>query len=307
MFDWDAIIIGGGPAGLTAGLYLSRASFRTLVIEEESFGGKIKNVEMIENYPGFSAGVAGAKLANEMEAQAEKYGLRTEIGRVLSIELFSESRWVTCSGGRGYTTAVIILAGGSHHKKLNVPGEEELFGKGVFNCAFCDGGQFADRAVAVCGGGDSGATEALYMSKIASQVILIEALPKLTATSLLQERIASNPKMAVRTGVKVMGITGHDRVEGIEVLDSIEDKRETLKVDGVLVQIGFNPNTDFLNEIIPLDEKQQIIVNEKMETSLPYLLAAGDIRSGSSGQVATAVGDGAMAAMSAIRYLQTME
>jgi thioredoxin reductase (NADPH) len=111
----------------------------------------------------------------------------------------------------------------------------------------------------------------------------------------------------VRTGVKVMGIMGQERVEGIEVLDSIEDKRETLKVDGVLVQIGFNANTDFLNEMIPLDEKQQIIVNEKMETSLPYLLAAGDIRSGSSGQVATAVGDGAMAAMSAIRYLQTRE
>lgn len=307
MFDWDVIIIGGGPAGLTAGLYLGRANFRTLLIEEESFGGKIKNVEMIENYPGFSEGITGSHLANEMEAQALKYGLKTETGKVLSIELFSESRWVGCSDGRGYTTASIILAGGSHHKKLNVPGENELTGKGVFSCAFCDGGQFSDQIVAVCGGGDSGVTEALYMSKIASEVILIEALPQLTAASVLQDRVTANPKIQVRTGVKVTGITGDKQVEGIEILDSVGNKRETIKADGVLVQIGFNPNTDFLNEMIPLDDYQQIIVNDKMETSLPYILAAGDIRSGSPGQVASAVGDGALAAMSAIKYLQSLE
>jgi thioredoxin reductase (NADPH) len=307
MFDWDAIIIGGGPAGLTAGLYLSRANFRTLLIEEETLGGKIKNVEWIENYPGFASGISGAQLASEMITQAEKYGLKMEIAKVSGLEIFSESRYVNCASGRGYTTSVVLVAGGSHHKKLGVPGEEELQGKGVFTCAFCDGGQFANRTVAVCGGGDSGVTEALYMSKIAAEVILVEALPRLSATALLQARVTANSKIKVRCGVKVTGITGSNQVDGLEIQDPVSGQKESLRVNGVLVQIGFNPNTDFLNDTISLENKRQITVNEKMETNLPYILAAGDIRSNSPGQVSTAVGDGTTAAMAAIRYLQSRE
>lgn len=304
MLDWDVIIIGGGPAGLSAGLYLARARVRTLLLEAESFGGKIKNVERIENYPGFSAGIAGAQLANEMEAQAEKYGLRTETARATGLEIFSESRWVALSDGRGYTASAVIIAGGSRHKKLNIPGEAEFEGKGVFSCAFCDGGQYADRVVAVCGGGDSGITEALYMAKIASEVILIEAMPGLTATALLQERLANNPKIKVRPGTRVETIFGQGRVEGIEIRDVSSGEKEIFRTDGVLVQIGMDPNTDYLPEVVALDNYSQIIVNEKMETSVPFALAAGDIRSGSPGQVATAVGDGSTAAISAIRMLQ---
>ncbi len=304
MLDWDVIIIGGGPAGLSAGLYLARARVRTLLLEAESFGGKIKNVERIENYPGFSAGVTGAQLANEMETQVKKYGLRTETARATGLEMFSESRWVATSDGGGYTAAVVIIAGGSRHKKLNVPGEAELEGKGVFSCAFCDGGQYADRVVAVCGGGDSGITEALYMAKIASEVILIEAMPGLTATALLQERLSNNPKIKVRLGTRVESILGQGRVEGIEIRDVSSGEKELLKTDGVLVQIGMDPNTDYLPAMVGLDNCNQIIVNEKMETSVPFILAAGDIRSGSPGQVATAVGDGSIAAISAIRMLQ---
>jgi thioredoxin reductase (NADPH) len=307
MFDWDVIIIGGGPAGLTAGLYLARAKVRTLLLEEESFGGKIKNVEWIENYPGFSGGIAGAQLANEIQAQAEKYGLRTEMGQVSGLEIFSESRWVGLSDGRGYTTAAVIIAGGSRHKKLNVPGEAELEGKGVFSCAFCDGGGYADKVVAVCGGGDSGITEALYMAKIASEVILIEAMPKLTATAVLQERLANNTKIQVRLGTRVESISGQGRVEGIEISEASSGKKEVLKTDGVLVQVGMDPNTDYLPETVTLDKFKQIVVNEKMETSVPFVLAAGDIRSVSPGQVATAVGDGATAAISAIRMLQKLD
>lgn len=304
MFDWDVIIIGGGPAGLSAGLYLARASVRALLLEEESFGGKIKNVEWLENYPGFSAGIAGAQLANEMQAQAEKYGLRTETVRATGLEIFSESRWVSASDGSGYTAAAVIIAGGSRHKKLNVPGETELEGKGVFSCAFCDGGQFADKVVTVCGGGDSGITEALYMAKIASKVVLVEAMPRLTATALLQERLANNPKIQVRPGTRVEAISGKGRVEGIEIREASSGEKEVLKTDGVLVQIGLDPNTDYLPETVTLDNCRQIVVNEKMETSVPFVLAAGDIRSNSPGQVATAVGDGATAAISAIRMLQ---
>jgi thioredoxin reductase (NADPH) len=302
MFDWDAIIVGGGPAGLTAGLYLSRAGRRVLLLDKETAGGYIRNIELIENYPGFSAAVSGAQLASEMVNQAVKFGLQTDIAEVTSLELFSGTRYVGCSRGQGFTTNMVIFTGGSKNKKLGVPGEEELLGKGVFECALCDGGHFTDKVVAVCGGGDSGLTEALYMAKIASKVIVIEAMPSLTATAILQERIKANPKIELRCGVRVEAITGGDKVEAIELLAG--KKKESLKIDGVLVHIGLEPNTGYLEGVVPLDEHGQIIVNQKMETEVPYVLAAGDIRSGSPRQVVTAVGDGAIAAVTAQRLMQ---
>jgi thioredoxin reductase (NADPH) len=306
MFDWDVVIIGGGPAGLSAGLYLSRANIRTVLLDKESFGGYIKNVELIENYPGFAEGVSGAQLASEMVLQAKKYGLQLEQEEVTGIELFSSSKWVACADGKGYTTGIVIIAGGSRLKKLGVPGEESLAGQGVFSCALCDGGKFQDRVVAVCGGGDAGITEALYMTKIATKVILLEVLPKLTATAILQERARANPKLEIHCGKKVEAITGDKQVEAIEFMDTASGKKGAFNVDGVLVHIGLEPNTTYLDGIVPLDNQGQIIVNSKMETEVPYLLAVGDIRSGSPRQVVTAVGDGATAAISAQRLLQEL-
>jgi thioredoxin reductase (NADPH) len=302
MFDWDAVIIGGGPAGLTAGLYLSRAKRRVLLLDKDSAGGYIRNVALIENYPGFPDGISGAQLASQMISQAVKYGLQIETAEVTGIELFSSTRYVGCSRGQGFTTNIIIIAGGSKNKKLGVPGEAELAGKGVFECAFCDGGHYADKVVAVCGGGDAGATEALYMAKIASKVILIEAMPRLTATAILQDRLAADPKIEVCCGTMVEAIAGRDKVEVIEL--AAGKKKETLKVDGVLVHIGLEPNTDYLEGIVPLDQQGQVIVSVRMETEVPYIFAAGDIRSGSPRQVVTAVGDGAIAAITADRLLQ---
>ncbi len=303
MFDWDVVIVGGGPAGLTAGLYLSRAKRRTLLLDRDTVGGYIRNIALIENYPGFAEGVAGARLAAEMVSQAGKYGLQMETAEVNGIEVFSGTRWVGCARGQGYTTSIVIFASGSSNKKLGVPGEAELEGKGVFSCAFCDGGHYADEIVAVCGGGDAGVTEALYMAKIASKVILIEAMPGLTATAVLCDRLAADPKIEVRCGMKVEAITGRDKVEAIELADAAAKNKETIKVDGVLVHIGLEPNTGYLEDIVPLDEPGQIIVNARMETEVPYILAAGDIRSGSPRQVVTAVGDGAIAAITAQRLL----
>jgi thioredoxin reductase (NADPH) len=307
MFDWDVIIVGAGPAGLAAGLYLSRARRRTLVLDKESFGGYIKDVECIENYPGFAEGISGAQLASEMFTQATKYGLQFALADVVGIELFSSCRCVNCADGKTYTCAVVIFAGGSVHKKLGVPGEETLRGKGVFNCAFCDGGQFAGRAVAVCGGGDAGITEALYMTKLASKVLLIEAMPKLTATAVLQERALSNPKMEIHCGVRVEAIAGDAHVKAIELQEVESGRRRTQNVDGVLVHIGLDPATSYLQGVVPLDDHGQILVNDKMETEVPFVFAAGDIRTGSPRQVVTAVGDGATAAIHASRLLDELQ
>ena len=304
MFDSDVVIIGGGPAGLTAGLYLSRARCRTILLEKENYGGTIKNVEWIENYPGFADGVSGAHLASEMVNQATKYGLHLKEAEVTGIELFTSSRWVSCADGQGYTTAVVIIAGGARPKKLGVPGEEELKDKGVFACALCDGNEFTERRVVVCGGGDAGITEALYMTKLASEVILLETMPALTASAVLQERAFANPKLQIRTGVTVEAILGDNHVEAIELIELGSGQKETLKADGVLVHVGLKPNTGYLDGIVSLDSQEQVTVNDLMETETPYILAIGDIRSGSTRQTVTAAGDGVIAALTAERLLQ---
>jgi len=306
MPDWDAVIIGGGPAGLTAGLYLSRGNWRTILLEKETVGGYIMNVEMIENYPGYAEGVIGAQLAMEMRNQATKYGLQLKRAEVIAVQGSPTAKWVTCLDGTVYTAPAVIIAGGSVPKKLGVPGEEKLRGRGVISCAFCDGGQFVDLVVAVCGGGDSGITEALYLSKLASKVIVIEMMPKLNATAILQDRVKANPKMEVRCGVKVEAILGDNQVEGITIVKEGNGQKETLRVDGVLVHVGLDPNTGYLEGVVPLDSQKQIVVNQWMETEVPGIFAAGDIRSGSPKQVVTAVGDGATAGMSAQRFLQKL-
>jgi thioredoxin reductase (NADPH) len=306
MAEWDAIIIGGGPAGLTAGLYLCQGNWRTLLIEKGSVGGYIMNVETIENYPGFPDGVIGSELAMEMKNQATKYGLETIRGEVMAVQSSPGQKIVTCTDGNSYTTSAIIIAGGSEHKKLGVPGEEKFQGNGVIYCGFCDGGQFYDRVLAVCGGGDAGITEALYMTNIASKVIVIEVMPALTATAILQDRARENPKIEIRCGVKVSAILGEEQVTGIEITGEGGGK-ETIPVNGVLVHVGLDPNTGYLEGSVPLDEQRQVKVNQQMETEIPGIYAAGDIRSGSPRQVSTAVGDGTIAGIAAQSYLQKLK
>jgi thioredoxin reductase (NADPH) len=304
MPDFNAVIIGGGPAGLTAGLYLCRGNWRTLLIEKETVGGYIMNIDFIENYPGFPDGVMGSQLGMEMKNQAQKYGLKTERNEVVMLESSPENKTVYCADGAAYTTSAVIISGGSVPKKLGVSGEEELSGKGVISCAFCDGSQFQNRTVAVIGGGDSGVSGALYLAKIASKVIIIEAMPQLTAEAILRDRAKENPRIEVRCKTSISAILGENKVEGIEIKEN--GQKITLKTDGVLVHVGLDPNTDYLEGIVPLDQQRQVIVSTFMETEIPGIFAAGDIRSQSPGQVATAVGDGAVAAMSVQQYLQKL-
>ena len=304
MFDYDAIIVGGGPAGLTAGIHLARARYRVLVLEKEQFGGQLKNIAWIENYPGFQDGVGGPQLASAMIEQTTQAGVELELREVTGIESFSSCRSVTCADGRGYTAAVILVAAGCRPKELPLADTERFRNKGIIHCALCEGGLFRDLIVAICGGGDSGVIEALYLLKLASKVIVIEALPELQAEAVLQERLRANPNAEIHCSAMVTAIRGDQYVQEIDLLHTASHQVETLKVDGILVAIGIEPNTQCLQDAVPLDQFGQVLVGNQFETESPYIFAVGDIRAGSPRLIATAVGDGAAAAIAARRILQ---
>jgi thioredoxin reductase (NADPH) len=306
MFDYDAIIIGSGPAGLAAGIYLGRAKYRTVIIEKDMFGGQLNWINLIENYPGFVDGIAGPQLAAEMLGQVMKYGVEIEQLEVTGVESRNESRIVSCSDGRKFTCGVVIIAGGSRPRSMGIPGEDIFQGNGIIHCALCDGGQFTNGVMAVCGGGDAGLSEALYLANLPVSVLLIETMPELTAAKVLQERVREDDKIEVHCATRVTKIIGDTRVKAIELLDTVSGRTETRNIDGVLVHVGIDPNTSYLRDVLPLDTQEQIKIDDKFVTGNPHILAAGDIRSGSPRQVVTAVGDGASAAITAQRLLQTL-
>jgi len=302
---YDVLIIGAGPAGLTAGIYTSRSKLGTLIIEKEALGGELVNRDLIENYPGYPDGILGPELGSNMVNQAINYGAEIQLGEVEQIKIEGNHK-VVKTPFEEYSGKAIIITGGAHNKKLGVSGEQEFADKGVFYCATCDGPRFVNKVVAVAGAGDSGITEGLFLARLVSKVIIIEMLPQCTATKILQDRAFSNPKIEVRCGSKIETIIGDEQVKALDLLDIQTGERSTLQVDGILVHIGVEPNTDYLNGIVPLDRQGYILVNEKMETEIPGVFAAGDIRHNSAMQIATAVGDGATAAISAGRYLASL-
>jgi len=306
--DYEVIIVGCGPAGLAAGLYAGRAGLKVLLLGNETAGGPIRGYELLENYPGFPDGISGAKLGLEMMKQAMKYGLEFKLADVEGIELQENYKVIkakiTRAGEATYLAKTVIIAGGAHPMKLGVPGEDEFAGKGVSYCGVCDAPQFAERVVAVAGGGDAGLTEALYLTRLASDITVIELMPELTASKVLQERAAANPKIKICCGTRIEAITGDDHVKELELLNVLTSERTTLQVGGILVRIGLVPNTSYLKGLLSLDSEGFVLVNEELETSIPGIFAAGDIRHASARQVATAVGDGVAAALSAGRLIK---
>ena len=299
---YDVVIIGGGPAGLTAGLYASRARLDTLLIERGLFGGQITTSEHVENFPGFPQGLSGMELGQLMTEQSTKYGLKTITAEAKGLVTRTGQHIVKTSEG-DFMTKTVIIAGGSQRQKLGVPGEEEFIGKGVSYCATCDGAFFQDMPVAIVGGGDAAISEALHLAKFASKVTLIHRRNELRATRILQERAFAEPKLQFLWETTVEAVEGEQFVKKLKINHVKTGAKSDLEVAGVFVSIGFKPDTEYLRTILPLDSIGHIITNEKMETEVSGILAAGDIRHNSARQVVTAAGDGATAAINVERFL----
>ena len=300
--EYEVVIIGGGPAGLSAGIYTARARLSSLLVEKGIVGGLVTNAEVIENYPGFLEGISGLELTESMHQQATKFGLETLTAEVTGIELEGKQKIVKTSEG-DLVAGAVIVAGGSDRVQLNVPGEKEFTGKGVSYCAICDAAFFADQTVALVGGGNSAVYEALQLTKFASKVIVIHRRNELRATRIIQEKAFAEPKIEFLWNNIVERIEGEDVVKRLRLRNVVSGEESTLDVSGVFVSIGFKPNTDYLKDILPLDAAGYIVVNEKMEAGIPGIFAAGDIRSGSIRQVIAAAGDGATAAIYAERFI----
>jgi thioredoxin reductase (NADPH) len=300
--QYDVVIIGGGPAGLTAGIYAARARLKTVMIEKMAVGGQIINAWLVENYPGYKDGVSGVDLTMAMHEQATKFGLETISDEVMSIEVKGQQKIVKTAGG-DYEAKSIIIAGGAERQKINVPGEKEFTGKGVSYCATCDGAFFRNKAVAVLGGGNSAVTEALELTKFASKIYLIHRRHELRATKILQEKLLADTRIQILWDTVVEEIKGEKFVNKLKIKNAVTGQASELPVDGVFVSVGTQPATGYLKGIITLDAFGSVVVNDRLETNVPGIFAAGDIRSGSIKQVIGAAGDGAMAAINAGKYI----
>jgi len=299
---YQVVIIGGGPAGLTAGLYCARSRLNSLLIEQGVIGGKIINAERVENYPGFPKGISGIDLGQLIHEQATSYGLETLLAEVTKVVPGQRHNLVSTSDS-DFVAESIIIASGSQFRKLGVPGEDEFVGKGVSYCATCDGPLFKGKIVAVIGGGDTAVTEALYLSKFASSVKVIHRRNQLRASKIFGERAMAEPKIEFIWDTIVTKIEGDGVVKQLMLKNTKNAKMSILELAGVFVAIGSEPNSAQWRGLLPLDEGGYIITNELMETKIPGIFAAGDVRHNSARQVITAAGDGATAAISAARFL----
>ena len=302
MTKYEVIIIGGGPAGLTAGLYTSRAGLESLLMERGIVGGQIINATLVENYPGFPQGISGAELGSLMHQQAVKYGLEIMTAEVTGIAQGQPYNISTTEGD--FEATAIIIAAGSEYRKLGVRGEERLLGHGVSYCATCDGFFFRDQEVAVVGGGDTAITDALELTRHVKKVYVIHRRDQLRAGQVLQQRAFAEPKLEFIWSTVVEEALGDKVLEELKLQNVKTSQHSTLKVAGVFVAVGLMPNSRSFFNIVDLDDAGYIVTEETMATSAPGIFAAGDIRRNSPRQIGAAVGDGVTAAMSAFKYVQ---
>jgi thioredoxin reductase (NADPH) len=298
---YDIVIIGAGPAGLAGALYAARARRRTLVLERNVTGGQIALTSTIENYPGFDE-VDGFELGQMMQRQAEKYGTEMAYANVTGLERRDALHVIHTTEG-DYSAKALIIAGGADYNRLGVPGEEALIGKGVSYCATCDAAFFKDQVVAVVGGGDAAMDEGLFVTRYASKVYVIHRRDELRAGKILQERAFANPKMEFVWNTVVTEVEGTDAVQRLKLRNVVTNEESTLDAAAIFIFIGHHPNTEYLRGYVKMDAGGHLYVNDWMETEVPGLFAAGDVRVNSARQVVSAAGDGATAAIRADHYI----
>ena len=303
--DYDIVIIGGGPAGLTAGLYAARARLNVILVEKLAPGGQVLVTDRVENYPGFPDGISGFELVQKMTEQAKQFDLVIENNEVLSVDLSDQVKTVRLSD-KTITAHAIVIATGASPRKLGIPGEDVFFGKGVSSCATCDGPFYRDRVVAAVGGGDTAVQESIFLTKFAKKVYLIHRRDELRATGILRERALANDKIEFLWDSVLTGIQGLTNVEKITVKNVKSGDTKSLAADGCFIWIGIRPNADFLGDLVRRDEFGFVVVNSNMETSVPGVFAAGDVRVTPLRQIVTAVGDAGIAAFSAEHYIESL-
>ena len=301
----DVLIIGAGPAALSAAIYTTREEIDTVLYEKGIAGGLAATTDWIDNYPGFSKGIDGVQLASEMRAQAERFGAVLQFKEVHTIDRGSDGDiTITTTTGDVVRARAVLIATGSEHKKLNIPGEDEYYARGVHYCATCDGAFYKGKRVAVVGGGNSAVQEALFLTRFATHVDLL-VRSEIKASEVLQRKLEENDAIRVHKGVSPLEmLTEGETLTGITVVRA-DGTTATIPVDGVFIFIGLLPNTDFLkNSAITLDEQGFVQANERLETSVKGVFVAGDVRSGATMQIASAVGEGATAALRIREYLE---
>lgn len=305
--SYDVVIIGGGPAGLTAGLYSSRAKLKTLLIERMIMGGQVMTTTKVENYPGFPGGIDGPDLMIRFQEHCQEFGLETTTGEVTGLRLDGADKILTVDDTEIRARAVIITTG-AEPSKLEVPGEGEFTGRGVSYCATCDGAFFREQEIAIVGGGDTAAEEALFLTRFAKKVFLIHRRDSLRATKLLQDRVFANDRIEVLWDCVVQEVKGDQSgMTSVVLANRGQGSSRELPLQGLFVAIGVTPKAHFLTEVLELDGDGHILTDPECRTSLPGVFAAGDVRKKILKQIATAVGDGAVAAIMAEKYLDDLE
>jgi len=302
----DAVIVGAGPSGLTAGIYLARARRSVVVMERNMAGGLMALTDLIENYPGFPDGIGGFELSDRLKAQAVKFGAEVrEITGVSALEAHPGAHALVTDQGTVRARSV-LLAPGRQPRSLGVPGEAEFFGRGVSSCGTCDGPLYRGRSVAVIGGGDTAVEEGMFLTKFAAAVHVFHRREQLRCTLIAQERAFDNAKMDWHWNTRVQRIVGDTQVRGVEYEDVCTGEVATLPVDGVFVFVGQTPNTAFLQGVVDLDAEEYIVTDDRLHTSCAGVFASGDARANHLKQIACAVGEGALAAVQMDRYLDTL-
>ncbi len=301
MPDFEVVIIGGGPAGLTAGAHLARAGHRTLILERELFGGNLQHAAQIDDYSAYPDGITGANLAAALIEDATAAGATLEQGEMSALELFSRSRWVALEDGRGFSCNVVVLTCGSRFERVGLVNEDRLRGRGVIDCTPCDGGFFIGQPVAIYGATPYAVDDAEYLANLGAQVTVL--VPQDAADVAPRKDLVG---VGWRYDMRLDEIVGDERVEAIVVTDRAAGTSETLPVRGVAIRLGMVPNADGLGDLVACDADGRVVVDERLETSAPFVLAGGDVRSGSTSRVASAIEDGRQAAQRAAALLHDL-